>query len=72
MAPGESSRNRGVLQESSAKGAEGAKKYNKTSIGSDLLDSEFWILSEDCLLTPARPRYLLTPDSFLGCGFAAA
>src|SRR2546423_11272470 len=26
--------------------------------------SGFWILSEDRLLTPARPRYLLTPDSF--------
>ena len=32
-------------------------KYWKRSSG-------FWILSEDCLLTPARPRYLLTPDSF--------
>ena len=37
---------------------------------SDLLNSGFWILSEDRLLTPARPRYLLSPDSS-SCGFAA-
>ena len=40
-----------------------AKEYIKTKVQGNQF-SGFWILSEDRLLTPARPRYLLTPDSF--------
>src|SRR5256885_14896039 len=45
------------------KSAKGAKKYIKTRYRGNQF-SGFWNLSEVRLLTPARPRYLLTPDSF--------
>src|SRR4051812_47103707 len=48
----------------SRKKAQKAQKYTLRQRYGGTSFSGFWILSEDRLLTPARPRYLLTPDSF--------